>query len=100
MQRARQLRVGFGWSARLGGAAGWLALSAALALAQVTPAGPPQPAAAERTAPAAKPADVKLHDAVVFKVYLDHERESAAARARGASHALDLALDRGRADLK
>ena len=45
---------------------------------------------------AVKGADVKLHDTLVFRLWVDRRQETAAARARAASRALEVALDAGR----
>ena len=47
-------------------------------------------------APEAKPsagAEIKLHDTVVFRLWADHPPQTAAARARAASRALEHALE-------
>jgi small-conductance mechanosensitive channel len=64
------------------------------------PVGPLEPAKPARTTPAVKVADVKLHDAVVFEIGLDRKQQSAAMRARSASHALERAFDSGRSDVR
>jgi small-conductance mechanosensitive channel len=52
------------------------------------------------TAAPIKGADVKLHDTLVFRLWVDHLQETAASRARSASQALETALDAGRADVR
>jgi small-conductance mechanosensitive channel len=65
------------------------------AFAQAQPAAGAAAARAARAAiekPASPGADVKLHETVVFKLYVDRPPLTAAARARAASRALDHAL--------
>jgi small-conductance mechanosensitive channel len=57
----------------------------------------PTPAQADAPPPVAqvKGAEVKIHDTLVFKLWVDRKQESAATRARTASQALEHALDAG-----
>jgi small-conductance mechanosensitive channel len=52
------------------------------------------------TTPLHKGAEVKIHDTLVFKLWVDRKQETAAARARNASHTLEHALDVGRGEVR
>jgi hypothetical protein len=67
-------------------------VSLALLCFQSVPASADTPATAGAQG---KGADVKLHDTLVFRVWVDRKQQSAAARAHAASHALESALDVG-----
>jgi small-conductance mechanosensitive channel len=74
----------------------------ALAVSAVVVLAPIQPVAAQTAPTAAKPvaADVKLHDAVVFKLSRDRKQLTAQQRARAASRALEQALDQSNDQLR
>jgi Mechanosensitive ion channel len=50
--------------------------------------------------PVEQAAEVRLHDALVFKLLAPHRQESAELRARAASRALEHALETGRAEVR
>ncbi|HEX4353153.1 MAG TPA: mechanosensitive ion channel domain-containing protein [Polyangiales bacterium] len=75
-----------------------LTFASAPASADPTTAGAAAPLTAAK--PVNKGAEVKLHDAVVFRVWVDHAHESAILRASVASQALERALDSGRREVR
>ncbi|HEY2735583.1 MAG TPA: hypothetical protein VGI70_16415, partial [Polyangiales bacterium] len=68
--------------------------------ASAEPATGGAPAPLSSAKPASKGADVKLHDTVVFRVWVDRAKESAILRASVASQALERALDSGRQQVR
>lgn len=86
--------------ARAFGTAVLLALTWSCLHARSALADPPPPSASAPAARPAKGADVKLHETLVFRLWVDHRQETAAARARAASRALEVALDAGRGGVR